>query len=35
MSRAVLIRLIAALLALGAGAAAVVIAIVLVHSTVG
>jgi hypothetical protein len=35
MSRAVWIRLVAALLALGAGTAAVVVAIVFLHQTVG
>jgi len=35
MSRAVLIRLLAALTAVGAGAAAVVIVVLLVHDTIG
>jgi hypothetical protein len=35
MSRAVLIRLLAAFAALGAGAAAIVIVVLLVHDTIG
>jgi hypothetical protein len=35
MSRAAVIRLLAALVALGAGAAAIVIVVLLVHDTIG